>query len=85
MHSEPRSSVQCDYGLDDRGSITERGRGFSCRLCLQTGWWSLSLLYIWHRASCRRGWSMTLTIHRLLVPRLRSSRSHTSSPPKRHP
>jgi hypothetical protein len=26
-----------DYGLDDRGSIPDRGRGFSSSLCVQTG------------------------------------------------
>jgi hypothetical protein len=26
-----------DYGLDDRGSIPDRGRGFSSIFCVQTG------------------------------------------------
>jgi hypothetical protein len=30
-------SVVSDYGLDDRGSIPDRGRGFSSGPCVQTG------------------------------------------------
>jgi hypothetical protein len=30
-------SIVSDYGLDDRGSIPERGRGFSSSPCVQTG------------------------------------------------
>jgi hypothetical protein len=30
-------STVSDYGLDDRGSIPDRGRGFSSSLCIQTG------------------------------------------------
>jgi hypothetical protein len=30
-------SFVSDYGLDDRGSISDRGRIFSSSLCVQTG------------------------------------------------
>jgi hypothetical protein len=30
-------SIVSDYGLDDRGSIPDRGRGFFLYLCIQTG------------------------------------------------
>jgi hypothetical protein len=31
-------SIVSDYGLDDRGSIPDRGRGFSSSLCVQIGY-----------------------------------------------
>jgi hypothetical protein len=36
---EPGGSVTIvsDYGLEGRGSISDRGRGFSSNLCVQTG------------------------------------------------
>jgi hypothetical protein len=56
-----------DYGLDDRGSIPERGGGFSSSLCVQTGSRA-------HPAPCpmgtgdlspgvKRGRGVTLTTH----------------------
>jgi hypothetical protein len=61
---------------------------FSSSLCIQTDSGA-------HRASCvmgtwcpspgvKRGRGVMLTTHPHLVPRLRMSRSYTSSPPKRH-
>jgi hypothetical protein len=41
-------SIVSDYGLDDRGSIPDRGRGFSSSLCVQTGSGA-------HPASCTVG------------------------------
>jgi hypothetical protein len=38
MGATVAQSVQClDYGLDNRGSIPDRGRGFFSSLCVQTG------------------------------------------------
>jgi hypothetical protein len=76
-----------DYGLDGRGSIPDRGRGYSSNLSVQTGSGA-------HLASCtmgtggpfpgvKRGRGVMLTAHPLLVPRLRKSRSYTSSHTKR--
>jgi hypothetical protein len=45
---EARSRVSSDYGLDDRGSIPGRGKGFSSTLCVQTGSGA-------HPASCTMG------------------------------
>jgi hypothetical protein len=72
------------YGLDDRGLIPNRGRGFTSSLCVQTGSGA-------HPAFCtmgtgvlssrvKRGWGVTLTSHPRLVPRSRMSRSKTASP-----
>jgi hypothetical protein len=41
-------STVSDYGLDDRGSIPDRGRYFSSSLCVQTGSGA-------HSASCPMG------------------------------
>jgi hypothetical protein len=73
-------SIVTEYGLDDRDSIPDRGRGF-----FQTGSGA-------HPASCpmgtgvlspglKRGRGVMLTTHPHLVPRLSMSRSYTSSPP----
>jgi hypothetical protein len=63
----------------------QRRKNFSSSLCVQTGSGA-------HPASCTMGSGgplpgvkrgRALTAHKLLVPRLRMSRSYTSSPPKR--
>jgi hypothetical protein len=46
--SESSVSIVSDYGLDDWGSIPDRGRGFSSSLCVQTGSGA-------HSASCLMG------------------------------
>jgi hypothetical protein len=80
-------SIVSDYGLDDWGSIPDRGRRFSSSLCFQTGSGA-------HPASCPMGTGalspgekrvrdVMLTTQPHLVPRLRMSRSYTSSHPMR--
>jgi hypothetical protein len=88
---EPGSSVSIvpGYRLDDR-TIEVRSpaepKGFFCSLCVQTVSGA-------QPASCtvgtgvlfpglKRGRGVTLTTHPHLAPRLRMSRSYTSSPPK---
>jgi hypothetical protein len=72
-------SIVSDYGLDDRviGVRSPAGaKDFSSILCVQTGSGA-------HPASYPMGTGgVTLTTHPHLVPRLRMSRSYTSSPPK---
>jgi hypothetical protein len=81
-------SVQCltTYWTAGVRSPTET-EDFSSNPCVQTGSGA-------HQASCtvgtgalsagvKGGRGVMLTAHPLLVPRLRKSRSYTSSPPKR--
>jgi hypothetical protein len=84
-------SIVSDYGLDDRaiGVRSPAGaKNFSSNLCFQTGSEA-------HPASCtmgtgrpfpgtKRGPGVTLNTHPHVVQRSRTSRSYTSSPPKRH-
>jgi hypothetical protein len=79
-----------DYGLDWAIGVRSPAwaKDFSSNLCVQTGSGA-------HPASCtmgaggpfpgaKRGRVVTLTTHPHLVPRSRTSRSHISSPHKRH-
>jgi hypothetical protein len=78
-----RSSVRIvlDYDPDDRGSIPDRGKGFSSSLCVQTGSGVHPALYsVGTRRS--RGWDMTLTTHPHLAPWSGSS-STIQMPPRR--
>jgi hypothetical protein len=79
-------SIVSDYGLYDRGSIPAGTKDFSSNLCDHTGSEA-------HSASCtmctgglfpgaKRSRNVTQTYHPHLVPRLRMSRSYTSSPPQ---
>jgi hypothetical protein len=74
-----------DYGLDCQGSIPERGRGFASNLCIQTGSGAHPASYTMGTGGSfpvvKRSRGLMLTIHPLLVPRLRKSRSYTSSHP----
>jgi hypothetical protein len=78
-------SIVSDCGLDGRGSILSRGKGFSSSLCVQTGSGA-------HPASCtmgtggpflgvKRGLSVTPTADPNLVPRSWMSRNYTCYPP----
>jgi hypothetical protein len=81
-------SIVSYYGLDDR-AIEVRSptgaEGFSSSPCVQTGsgahpaQWVPGVL----SPGVKRGRGVTLTTHPHLVPRLRMSRSYTSSPPMR--
>jgi hypothetical protein len=79
-------SIVSDYGLDDRGSIPDRGRGFllapTSRLALGPTQppvqWVPGVL----SPGVKRGRGVTLTIHPNLVPRMGMSRSYTSPPPQ---
>jgi hypothetical protein len=80
-------STVSDYGLDGRGSIPDRGRGFfpltsASRPALGPTQphvhWVLGALSL----GVKRGQGVMLTTHPLLVPRLKKSRSYTSSQPK---
>jgi hypothetical protein len=80
-------SIVSDYGLDDR-SIEVRsptGADFSSSPCVQTGSGAHPASYPMGTGvlspGIKRGWGVTLTTHPHLVPRLRMSRSYTSSPP----
>jgi hypothetical protein len=77
-----------DYGLDGRGSIPDR-EFFLLSLRLYRLWDPPSLLYNGYRGSFLRGVKRSrgvmLTTHTHLVPRLRMSRSFSSSPPKAPP
>jgi hypothetical protein len=80
-------SIVSDYGLDDRVSIPERGRGFFLyRLRSDRLWGPPSLEGVQTVLSreAKRGRDVMLTTQPLLVPTLKKSRSYTSSPPKRH-
>jgi hypothetical protein len=79
-------SIVSDYGLDDRAIEVQSptGTGFSSSPCVQTGsvaqppiQWVPGVL----SPGVKRGRGVTLTTHPHLVPRLRMSRSYTSSPP----
>jgi hypothetical protein len=82
-------SIVSDYGLDDRGSIPDGGRGFFFLLALASRpalgptqfpvQWVPGVLSSW----VKRGQGVMLPTHPHLVPRLRMSRSYTSSPLKR--
>jgi hypothetical protein len=79
-------SIVSDYGLDDRGSIPDRGRGFFFKpLRPDRLWGPPSLLYNGFRGSFPRGvksdQGVMLTTYPHLVLRLIMSRSYTSSPP----
>jgi hypothetical protein len=76
-------SIVSDYRLDDQGSILGRGKGFFLySLCPDRLWGSPSLLSngYWGSFRVKRVRGMTLTIHPLLVPWSRMSRSYMSSP-----
>jgi hypothetical protein len=67
-------SIVSDYGLDDRGLIPGRGKGFFLYpLCPDRLWGPPSLLYNGYRGvlspGVKRGWGVTLTTHPHLVPR----------------
>jgi hypothetical protein len=75
------------YGLDGRGSIPDRGRGFfplsfafrpARRLTQPPVQWVSGVLF----QGVRSGRGVMLAAHTLLVLRLRTSRSYTSSSPK---
>jgi hypothetical protein len=80
-HSSSGSTVP-DYGLDDRGSIPDRGRAFFFQSLRSDRpavgptqppiQWVLGVLFL----GVKRGRGMMLTTHPHLVPRLRMSRSY---------
>jgi hypothetical protein len=80
-------STVSDYGLDDRGSIPDRGRGFFSSPCVQTGSGAHPASYpmgTWGPFpgdKAQPGRDADHSPH--LVPRLRMSRRYTSSHPKR--
>lgn len=63
-----------DYRLDNRGSIPDRHRGFSCSLCIQAS------VYWGPFQGVKHGWGVMLTTRPQLLPRLRISRSFLTSP-----
>jgi hypothetical protein len=81
---EPVSSVSIvfDYGLDDRQRIFPLTSAFRPGLgsTQPLVWWVTGFL----SPGVKRGRSVMLTTHPLPMPRLRKSRSCTSSPAKRH-
>jgi hypothetical protein len=71
-------SIVSDYRLDDRCSIPDRGRGFFFQFLHPDRLWGPpSLLSL----GVKHGRGVMLTTYSHLVPRLRISRSYTSSPP----
>jgi hypothetical protein len=79
-------SIVSDYGLDDRGSIPDRGRGFfilasASRPALVPTQTPIQWVPGVLSPGIKRGRSVTLTTHPHLVPKLSMSRSYTSSPP----
>jgi hypothetical protein len=72
-----------DYGLDDRGSIPDRDKIFLLASYVQTGSAAHPVQWVPVVLSpgVKRGRGVTLTTHPHLVPRLRMSRSYTSTPP----
>jgi hypothetical protein len=88
--NEPGSSVSVvsGYGLEDRAIEVRSPAGakdFSCTLCVQTGSGanpaSCTMSTVGPSPGVKSGRGVTLTTHPYLVPRLRMSRSYTSSPP----
>jgi hypothetical protein len=74
-----------DYGLDDRGLIPDRGRGFflqalASRPALGPTQSPIQWVPEVLSPGVNRGRGVTLTTHPHLVPRLSMSRSYTSSP-----
>jgi hypothetical protein len=81
-------SIVSDYGLDDWGSIPERGmRIFSLASASRPALGPTQPPLQWVprvlSPGVKRSRGVMLTIHPHLVPRLRMSRSYTSSHPKR--
>jgi hypothetical protein len=80
-------SLVSDCGLDDRVSIPGRFKGFSPSLCVQTGSGahpaskSMGTGGSFLGGKARPGRAADYSLH--LVPRSITSRSYTSSPPKR--
>jgi hypothetical protein len=68
-----------DYGLDDRGSIRQRQRIFLLASVSRLALGPTQSAVQWV-PEVKRGQGVTLTTHPHLVPRLRMSRSYTSSP-----
>jgi hypothetical protein len=60
-------SIVSYYGLDDRGSIPDRGRGFSSSLCVHTGSWARQPPVQWVPGvlspEVKHGRGVTLTSH----------------------
>jgi hypothetical protein len=81
-------SVVSDYGLDDRGSIPDRGRGFfslafASRPALGPTQPPVQWVPRVLSPGVKRGRVLMLTTHNHLVPRPRMSTSYASSPLKR--
>jgi hypothetical protein len=81
-------TIVSDYGLDDRAIEVRSPTGaenFSSSLCVQTGSGAHPASYQMGTGvispGIKRGRGVTLTTHPYLVPRLRISRSYTSSSP----
>jgi hypothetical protein len=77
-------SIMSDYVLDDRGSMPDRGKGFflapASRPVLGPTQPPIQWVPGVLSPGVKRGRGVMLTIHPHLVPRLRMSRSYTSSP-----
>jgi hypothetical protein len=81
-------SMVSDYGLDDQGSIPrQRQRIFLLASAFRPALGPTQPPIQWVPGvlspGVKRGWGVTLTTHPRLVPRLKMSRSYTSSPPRR--
>jgi hypothetical protein len=79
-------SIVTAYGLDDRGSIPDRGRGFffqssAPRPALGPTQPPVQWVPVVLSPGVKHGRGVMLTTHPCLVPMLRMSRSYTSSPP----
>jgi hypothetical protein len=85
MSYSSSGSIVSDYGLDDWVRSLTEAQDFSSSPCIQTGSGAHPASYPMDTGvlspGVKRGRGMTLTTHTHLVPRLRMSRSYTSSPP----
>jgi hypothetical protein len=83
MRRGSSDSIVSDYGLGDRGSIPDRGRGFFFLAPASRPALGPTQPPIQWVPEVKRGWSVMLTTHPYLVPRLSMSRSIPPLPPMR--